>query len=158
MSAGVTNLAARIFSSSFIRLSHRSSPNPHKKRPRSRLSSVTNGWRLLPKVIDSRSLWARRFCDVLALHTADLGGDANVSESERALLRRSACLIVTLEMMELKLAQGADESELIDRYQRGANTLRRLLSTLGLQRRAKEVTPSLGSILREDMERQRERS
>jgi hypothetical protein len=118
-------------------------------------SSISNGRRLLPKVIDGRSLWARRFRDVLALHAADLGGDANISEAERALLRRAATLIVTLEQIELKLAQGADEGKLIDCYQRGANTLRRLLCSLGLGRRMKTVGPTLGELLQDDL-RQRE--
>jgi hypothetical protein len=34
---------------------------------------ITNGKELLPG-IDGRSLWARRFRDVLALHLSDLGG------------------------------------------------------------------------------------
>jgi hypothetical protein len=38
---------------------------------------------------------------------------------------------------------------LIDRYQRCSNTLRRLLEALGLQRRAKDVTPTLSRQLDE---------
>jgi hypothetical protein len=38
-------------------------------------SRVTNGRELLPGV-DGRSLWVRRFRDVLALHVSDLGGEA----------------------------------------------------------------------------------
>jgi hypothetical protein len=34
---------------------------------------ITNGKELLPG-IDGRSLWTRRFRDVLALHLSDLGG------------------------------------------------------------------------------------
>jgi hypothetical protein len=50
---------------------------------------VTNGKELLPG-IDGRSLWARRFRDVLALHLSDLGGEANTSEAEKAIARRAA--------------------------------------------------------------------
>jgi hypothetical protein len=110
----------------------------HKSRFR---SSVTNGRRILPRVIDGRSLWARRFRDVVALHTADLGGDQNITESERAILRRAATIIVQLEQIELKFAQGNEQGYLLDRYQRCSNTLRRLLESVGLQRRPRDVTP-----------------
>jgi hypothetical protein len=36
---------------------------------------VTNGKSLLGPGVDGRSLWARRFRDVLALHLSDLGGE-----------------------------------------------------------------------------------
>jgi hypothetical protein len=106
---------------------------------------VTNGKELLPG-IDGRSLWARRFRDVLALHLSDLGGEANTSEAEKAIARRAACLIVELEQMEVRFATGdVGEGEsfmnnLLDRYQRCANTLRRLLESLGLERRQKDAT------------------
>src|SRR6266508_1348132 len=63
-------------------------------------SSITNGSSLLPNV-DGRSLWVRRFRDLLTLHLNDLGGDGVASEAEKALVRRAACLIVELERMEM---------------------------------------------------------
>jgi hypothetical protein len=105
---------------------------------------VTNGKELLPG-IDGRSLWARRFRDVLALHLSDLGGEQNTSEAEKTIARRAACLVVELEQMEIRFATGDepegedDTGNMLDRYQRCANTLRRLLESLGLQRRAKDV-------------------
>src|SRR2546430_14037274 len=109
-------------------------------------TGVTNGRALLGPGVDGRTLWARRFRDVLALHLSDLGGEANTSESEKSIARRAACLVVELEQMEIRFATGDtpegedDTGNLIDRYQRCANTLRRLLESLGLQRRAKDVT------------------
>jgi hypothetical protein len=50
-------------------------------------SRVTNGRDLLPN-IDHRTLWVRRFRDVLALHLSDLGGEDSVSEAEKAIVRR----------------------------------------------------------------------
>jgi hypothetical protein len=41
----------------------------------------------------------------------------------------------------------------LDLYIRGAGNLRRLLEAIGLQRRCKDVTPSLGELLRRDWER-----
>lgn len=113
-------------------------------KPKAR-TRVTNGRELLPGV-DGRSLWARRFRDVLALHLSDLGGDEACSEAEKAIARRAACLIVELEQMEVRFATGdAPEGEetsgnMLDRYQRCANTLRRLLESLGLARRPKDIT------------------
>jgi hypothetical protein len=44
----------------------------------------------------------------------------------------------------------------LDLYQRMTNILRRSLEAVGLERRAKDIGPSLGDLLREDMRRQRE--
>jgi hypothetical protein len=105
-------------------------------------SRITNGSEVLPDV-DGRSSWVRRFRDVQALHLSDLGGQANVSEAEQAIARRAACLIVELEQLEQKFAtQGASEGGQLDQYQRCANTLRRLLESLGLERRQRDVTPT----------------
>jgi hypothetical protein len=106
---------------------------------------VTNGRALLGPGVDGRTLWARRFRDVLALHLSDMGGEANTSEAEKSIARRAACLVVELEAMEVRFATGdvpegeEDTGNLIDRYQRCANTLRRLLESLGLSRRTKDV-------------------
>src|SRR5262249_53277962 len=113
------------------------------RKPEAR-SRVTNGKCLLPGV-DGRSLWSRRAYDLFALHLSDLGGADNVSEAERSIVRRAAVLEVELEQLEKRFATGdhpATEDatgNLLDRYQRCANTLRRLLESLGLERRAKDV-------------------
>jgi hypothetical protein len=99
---------------------------------------------LLPSV-DGRSVWARRLHDLIYLHTADLGGEDNCSEAEKALVRRASCLIVELEHLEMKFAlaeDGAEEGQL-KTYQMTVNTLRRTLESLGLKRRARDVTPTL---------------
>ena len=44
----------------------------------------------------------------------------------------------------------------LETYQRCANSLRRLLEAVGLQRRARDVGPSLGDILRRGIEEQRQ--
>jgi hypothetical protein len=105
-------------------------------------SRVTNGAELLPG-IDGRSIWARRFRDLIRLHLNDLGGEADASEAEKALVRRAAALIVELERLETKfaLSDGATSTQLDD-YQRATGALRRLLESLGLKRRLKDVTPT----------------
>jgi hypothetical protein len=127
-------------------------------KPQAR-SRVTNGHELLPDV-DHRTIWVRRFRDVNALHLNDLGGEEACSEAEKALTRRAACLIVELEALEQTFAQqGGAETSQLENYQRATNTLRRVLESLSpnLQRRAKDVTgPSLGALLRQDLDRSRE--
>jgi hypothetical protein len=79
----------------------------------------------------------------MSLHVADLGGDDNVSEAERAILRRAAVLVVELERLEAQWASagGAPDIATLDAYQRAANSLRRLLEAVGLKRRMRDVSP-----------------
>ena len=53
-----------------------------------------------------------------------------------------------MERMEAAFSVDETDAAALDSYQRAANSLRRLLETLGLKRRAKDIT-SLGQILRE---------
>jgi hypothetical protein len=104
---------------------------------------------LLPKEVDGRSIYARRYRDLVALHTNDLGGAANISAAEQAIVRRAATIIINVERLELKFAQAEDVAASdLDLHQRMSNTLKRLLESLGLKRRARDVTPSLQDYLR----------
>jgi hypothetical protein len=120
-------------------------------------SRVANGRDLLVGV-DERRIWARRFRDVLQAHLSDLGGEDNASEAEKAIARRAACLIVQLETMEAKFArnEGHAANKTLITYQRLANSLRRLLESLGLQRRPRDITGlTLGEVIRADQEEER---
>jgi hypothetical protein len=80
---------------------------------------------------------------VNALHLSDLGGSDQVSAAEQSIIRRASLLTVELERLEMIFAQeGEAEPRQLETYQRCANTLRRLLLTVGLQRRARDVTPT----------------
>jgi hypothetical protein len=104
-------------------------------------SKITNGTSFLPG-IDGRSPWIRRAKDLIVEHTQDLGGPDNVSAAERSITRRVAVLSVELENLEARFATaGSATTEDLDLYQRTANSLRRLLEAVGLQRRARDVTP-----------------
>jgi hypothetical protein len=123
--------------------------------PASARSKISNGSAVLPGV-DGRSTWVRRLRDLISLHLADLGGDSAVSEAERSIVRRIATLTVELERMEATFAvAGEAEPQQIDLYQRTANSLRRLLESIGIERRQRDVTPSLADIA-EQIERERE--
>jgi hypothetical protein len=74
---------------------------------------------------------------------SDLGGSAAVSESENSLVRRVAVLTIELEKLEARFSTDPDvDIAALDAYQRGVNSLRRLLETLaaGLSRRPRDVT------------------
>jgi hypothetical protein len=125
-------------------------PHAPEAAPRKGRSKVSNG-RVLIAGVDQRSPWVRRCRDVLREHVADLGGVDNCSAAERSIIRRAAVLTTELEQLETKfaLAGQADAGDL-ETYQRCSNTLRRLLESVGLQRRARDVTtPSLADIARE---------
>lgn len=107
-------------------------------------SAMTNGSKLLVGV-SGRSAWARRLKDLITEHLADLGGSDQASSAERSLIRRASTIVVELEFLEARFAtaEGGAKSEDLDLYFRGANNLRRLLQAVGLQRRARDVTPNV---------------
>jgi hypothetical protein len=123
----------------------RTAIDPVPSRQRSR---ITNGSALLPGV-DGRSAWIRRCKDIITQHVSDLGGETNTSAAERSIIRRASVMTVELEQLEAKfaLAGQANASDL-DLYVRASGNLRRLLEAVGLQRRARDISPTLSDILR----------
>ena len=118
-------------------------------------SARTNGTVIFGKLVDGRSTWARRMRDLLDLHTADLGGVDVASAAERSIIRRASTITVELELLEQRfaIAGGASIADL-DLYLRASNTLRRLFEVVGLQRRQRDVTPSLRSYLAERVDKE----
>ena len=76
-----------------------------------------------------------------------MGGLDNTSAAERSLIRRAAVLTVELEAIEVKFATNTAKADDLDLYQRTAGNLRRILETTGLQRRSRDVTPTLAEYL-----------
>jgi len=117
-----------------------------------RRSAITNGKRLFVGARDgeiTNQKWLRRLSDLIAMHISDLGGEENTSESEKMLVRRSAMLTLQLELIEQDWAEhhnGVAPAKRLDEYQRVCSALRRILESLGLQRRAKPV-PSMAEFL-----------
>jgi hypothetical protein len=111
-----------------------------KPSPRTR-SRVSNGSAVLNA--DGRSAVARRYRDVLNELISDLGGDPSGAQS--AIARRASALCVVCEQAEAEMVAGGvlDLAE----FTTAANSLRRLLSDLGLERRARDITPSLSQYL-----------
>jgi hypothetical protein len=75
---------------------------------------------------------------LVELHTSDCGGAAAVSEAMLSLCRRVAAIEVQLEQMEACMSEGDLKVDL-DLYNRLAGNLRRMLETIGLERKARPV-------------------
>jgi hypothetical protein len=106
-------------------------------RPKNLRAKVSNGSRLHAEA-DGRTVWSRRFRDLVLGHISDLGGRSVLSEAQIALIKRAATLEVELELMEGRLSQG--ENVDIDKYGRATGNLRRVLETLGLKREPRDIT------------------
>jgi hypothetical protein len=80
------------------------------------------------------------------------GGDDVISELERMAARRIGALEAELVHMEdrfatIRAAGGEPDAVSLDLYSRLSNTHRRHCESVGWQRRARDVTPSLGQYL-----------
>ncbi len=117
-------------------------PSTTSQPPTTR-SRVTNGKELVAGA-DGRSPQARRYRDLIAEMTNDLGGAEVLSEAQRQLIRRAAGLSVQAEAVEAAILNGKDID--LAAYVTATNALRRVLDTLGLKRVAKEV-PNLQAYL-----------
>jgi len=106
-------------------------------------SRVSNGNDVLPG-IDGRARISRRYRDICAAIASDQGGAAYMSEARMQLIRRFAASAVLAEQMESRLANG--ETIDINEHATLSSTLVRLAQRIGIDRRAKDVTPSLADI------------
>jgi hypothetical protein len=108
--------------------------------------SITGKARMLTlDDLDGRTLAARRARMLVEDIESDLGGPKNISAAMRELVVRAAVLGALLQDGEARLLAG----EKVDFAQHLAaiNSQRRVLTTLGLDRRTRDVTPNLGDYL-----------
>jgi hypothetical protein len=106
-----------------------------QRRHRSRIGNGA----LLPG-IDQRNTWVRRAKELIADFISDAGGIENTSAAEQAIIRRAAVLIVELERLELKFAKAPQANPVeLDMYARCASQMRRLLESIGIRRRARDI-------------------
>jgi hypothetical protein len=104
-------------------------------------SAVTNGSQVLLGC-DHRSARMRRFRDLISAHIYDLGGPETCSQAELSIIRRAALLTLELETLEVRFeTNGEANIKELECYQRVSSSLRRLLMSLGLSRRSKDITP-----------------
>lgn len=85
----------------------------------------------------------------MAEYINDRGGQEHCSLAERALIRRACVMLVELDRLEQKFAQmdEVDPSSLT-LYCTITNSLRRVLESIGIERRGRDVTPDLSTYLR----------
>ncbi len=115
--------------------------------PIQQATRVGNGSAILPGV-DGRTAMGRRLREIVGALVSDLGGDDAMTEAKLHIVRRVAVLAAQLETIEADAANGVRAFD-IGTYSTGANTLRRLLADLGLERRARDVTPNLDRYIRQ---------
>ena len=91
----------------------------------------------------------RRLRDLIGMHVSDLGGEEACSAAELSLVRRASLLTLELEVLESKFEHEGEASlKQLECYTRVAGSLRRLLESVGLKRRPKDMTPTLDEYLR----------
>lgn len=95
--------------------------------------------------VDMRTHGGRRFKELCADLVHHLAGDPTAPQL--AIIRRAAALAVWCERQETSQASGGDFD--VQAFTTAANTLRRLLSDLGLERRMRDATPTLDQYLRD---------
>ena len=110
-------------------------------------SAVTNGKRL-HVVQPGDTAWARRFRDVLAEITNDLGGPDLLSEGQRQLIRRATTISIMCEKLEGDAAAGATID--LETYGKLTDRLGRTFQRLGLKREPRDVGPSLADLIAQD--------
>jgi hypothetical protein len=89
------------------------------------------------KDVDGRTLPARRYRAVCSEIASDLGGDP--SAGQWLIINRAAGLTVQCELLDAAILTG--EAVDVGQYTTLSNSLVRTLKTLGLERRAKDISP-----------------
>ena len=108
---------------------------------RAHRSSVSNGSRLFAIAgLDGRTQTARRFRDIVEVMTLDLGGADLLSEGQKQLIRRAATLSIMAEAIEADVVR--DLGFVILNYGTVCDRLRRIVETLGIERKTKDVSSS----------------
>ncbi len=96
-------------------------------------SAVTSGRRLFAERTSTDSPRGRRFVDLVASYTDDLGGNDRIDEATRNHIRRIALLQCILEDREAEYVKtGLISMEQTLEYQRTSNTQSRLMKRIGL--------------------------
>lgn len=95
--------------------------------------------------LDGRSRAAMRTKELVRAIEQDLGGSDRLSTAQRQLVQRASLLAILLEDFEVRFALG-QRIELQD-YLATINCQRRVFEAIGLERRQRDVSPSLRDYL-----------
>jgi hypothetical protein len=121
-----------------------SDSRPVQSRKSHGRSRLTNKKDLLPGV-DGRTVIYRRFRDIASQVAIDQGGVNRLSEARLQLVRRFSAACVLAEQLEADLANGQEID--VERHALLCSTLTRLAQRIGIDRRAKNITPSVKDYL-----------
>jgi hypothetical protein len=99
-------------------------------------TAIANG-RAVLEGVDNRTHVARRYRELNALISHDVSPAADLTEAQKQLIRSAAGLVVLRERLDVQAIKGKD----IDagEYCAISNTLRRVLTTIGLKRVPKDI-------------------
>lgn len=100
--------------------------------------------------LDGRTAAAKRARDLVAAIECDLGGSDHLSEAEKQMVQRAAVLGAVIEHAEAMCLAGAEVD--MGEYLAAINAQRRVFMTVGLERRARDVTPHVFDYLKADAE------
>ena len=101
--------------------------------------------------LDQRTAAAKAARNLVTHLTSDLGGDDQLSAGERELVKRAALCGAIVADFEARWVAGQPVE--LNEYLAAVNVQRRVLATLGLQRRPRDVTlPSLREYLAKPQE------
>jgi hypothetical protein len=89
--------------------------------------------------LDARTAAAQAARDLIATLSADLGGEDHLSAGEKQLVQRAALTGAIVADFEARWVAGQPVD--LGDYLQAVNVQRRVLATLGLQRRQRDVTP-----------------
>jgi hypothetical protein len=95
--------------------------------------------------LDGRTNAAKVFDRLVADIESDLGGSDRLSTIERSLIEGFAGAAVTLQHLNTQLALGQEID--LSQHAQAVSAMVRVASRLGLQRRARDVTPTLSEYL-----------
>ena len=95
--------------------------------------------------LDGRTIAAKQVREVISSIEADLGGSENISTARRAIIENAAVMGAVVQDMGAKWISG--EQIDLNLYSTLSNTRRRLLESVGLDFKARDVTPTLAEYL-----------
>jgi hypothetical protein len=97
--------------------------------------------------LDMRTRAGRLYKATREAIIADLGGRDELSRAELELIDRAAGLATRLSAADAEMLEGTPPSLGAGEYATLANSLNRILTTIGLKRRPRDVTPDLRTYL-----------
>jgi hypothetical protein len=95
--------------------------------------------------LDQRTRAYKQAVSLKSGFLSDLGGEEHATVAQQELAQRGAVLGAMLEDQEVKWLAGSPVE--LDKYCTLVNAQRRVLNDIGLERRARDVTPKLSDYL-----------